>query len=483
MKKGEITVFLSIVFVLLLSFTTGILEAAVVQTSKNRARLTMDRAIFSLFGEYNKELLDKYHIFALEGSYGTGTYREENLIKRMHYYGAADIQSEVSDIQYLTDQNAQGYREQVLEYMEQRTGISLVQDLSGIGAEWEEQEIQGKELKEKEENLLDEYDSALEEYEESEEMESDPEDSGDLPIPYSEVNGELFSFLDTMKQNGILSLILPNNMDVSNKEINLESQVSNRERRTGRGTFYGRADMNGIKERLLFDEYIMRNFDCAVSEYEEQNNASDSEMIEKSLAYEIEYILSGKQSDKSNLEAVLMKIFLIRLSLNYAYLARDSVKQSEARTLAAALALLLLMPELEEVFCQLILLAWSTGESIVDLRTLMSGKKAALAKTSETWQLPLSALFLLGTPLDHYDGGSDQQDGISYQTYLRGFLVLKNTEDLAMKMLDRIEENINGSAENHYFKADQCITKVRFNSKVQILGAITYQFPVYFGYE
>lgn len=481
MKKGEITVFLSIVFVLLLSFITGILEASVVQISKNKARLVMDRAIFSAFGEYNRELLDKYHVFALEGSYGTGIYEEENLIKRIHYYGAADIQNEISDIQYLTDHFAQGYREQILEYMEQKTGIAIVQDVSGIEEEWEEQEMQGKKLEEKEEDLLNQFDSALKEYENNKETENETESTDELTIPEVETEGELFSFLDTMKQEGILSLIMPDNVEISNKTINLAQQVSNRQIRTGRGNFYGRADMNGIKDRLLFCEYIMKNFECAVNGKDDQCSASENEK-EKTLSYEIEYILSGKQSDKSNLESVLMKIFLIRFPLNYACLAGDSGRQSEARILSSALALLLLMPELEEIFCQLILLSWAAGESIIDLRTLMSGKKAPLVKTAETWQLPLSALFTLGTSFDHYDG-VDSEGGISYQTYLRGFLILKSTEDLAMKMLDRTEENINRNNENHYFKADQCITKVRFNSKIQIYGAITYQFPVYFGYE
>lgn len=38
---------------------------------------------------------------------------------------------------------------------------------------------------------------------------------------------------------------------------------------------------------------------------------------EKSLDYEVEYLLAGKKSDKENLESVLMKLFLIRMGVNY----------------------------------------------------------------------------------------------------------------------------------------------------------------------
>ena len=66
MEKGEITAFLSLIFVLMISFVTAILESASVQAEKNQARLDMDRAVYSVFGEYQKELLEEYGIFAVE---------------------------------------------------------------------------------------------------------------------------------------------------------------------------------------------------------------------------------------------------------------------------------------------------------------------------------------------------------------------------------------------------------------------------------
>lgn len=98
MEKGEITAFLSLIFVLMISFVTAILESASVQAEKNQARLDMDRAVYSVFGEYQKELLEEYGIFAVEGSYETGNFSEKQLIDRMHYYGASGIWPEVEGI-------------------------------------------------------------------------------------------------------------------------------------------------------------------------------------------------------------------------------------------------------------------------------------------------------------------------------------------------------------------------------------------------
>ena len=63
-KKAEITAFLSLIVVLLISFIFGIIEITVIQTEKNLSRICADGAIFSVFGEYESQLMEAYHILA-----------------------------------------------------------------------------------------------------------------------------------------------------------------------------------------------------------------------------------------------------------------------------------------------------------------------------------------------------------------------------------------------------------------------------------
>lgn len=98
--KGEITVFLSLSFTLLLSFIFGILESAVIQGSKNLSRIDTDRAIYSVFGEYHQELMEQYHVFGIDLGYRTGNYEEENLIQRLHYYNSGSTDHQIKGIQY-----------------------------------------------------------------------------------------------------------------------------------------------------------------------------------------------------------------------------------------------------------------------------------------------------------------------------------------------------------------------------------------------
>ena len=130
-KKAEITAFLSLIVVLLISFIFGIIEITVIQTEKNLSRICADGAIFSVFGEYESQLMEAYHIFGLDGSYGTGEFNEDKIIGRMHYYSNKNIDYKINGIQYLTDNKGQAFREQVLTYMEQKYGIGLIEDLAG----------------------------------------------------------------------------------------------------------------------------------------------------------------------------------------------------------------------------------------------------------------------------------------------------------------------------------------------------------------
>ena len=427
MEKGEITAFLSLIFVLMISFVTAILESASVQAEKNQARLDMDRAVYSVFGEYQKELLEEYGIFAVEGSYETGNFSEKQLIDRMHYYGASGIWPEVEGIQFLTDQNGQAFREGAVKYMEDLYGISIIQGLGALAEKWEQQEITGEQTKDESNQSLEELDDMLNQNQSSLPMENNP-------LPH----------IEQLKKSGLISLVFPKEKQVSQKQIRGEEQASSRALRVGRGTFSVRSDVDEVTKKLLFHEYILKKFGNAVEEEKEK----------RSLAYEVEYLLEGKTSDQENL----------------------------AGAMALALATAVALPMLEPVVKQVLLAAWAFGESVMDLRSLMSGKRVALVKTAENWQLSLSSLMKMGTSEDTQEG-ADVTDGWDYKSYLRMLLFLENGDHLTMRTLDRVEQNLIYEKGLAFFRADACVTKLRLQNLVQIRNGLSYEFPLYFGYE
>lgn len=443
-NKGEITAFLSLIFILLVSFILALAESASIQTAKNQKRLDVDRAVFSLFGEYQKELLEEYEVFAIDGTYETGQFEESQILSRMAYYGSMGIRHEITDLQLLTDNNGQAFREQVFEYMENRTGISLMRNLTGLAADWEEREIQGQEMSDQLDQILSENEGIL------------PEEA---------------SGLLQAKGNGILSLVLPESFHLSGKAIHPQEQVSVRSRHTGRGSFPERNHTGGVEGKLLFEQYIL----------EKLNSAAETKAEGRSLDYEIEYLLSGKESDEENLKAVVHRLLLFRFAMNYLYLATDVQKQGEAETMAIGISMVVLQPELSELIKELLLILWGFGESVMDVRSLLAGKRAAFVKNAGNWQLPLSGLFRLGTAEDRQEG-MDAADGLTYQQYLQIIMLSQKDSELTMRTLDRVEQNLIQEKGLSFFRADACVTKIKMKNTAEIWNHSIYTFPVYYGY-
>lgn len=75
-KKGEITAFLSLVLLLILSLIGTVIEGARINIAKVYASRALTTSMGSVLGEYFYPMYEDYHLFFLDGGYGT---REINL--------------------------------------------------------------------------------------------------------------------------------------------------------------------------------------------------------------------------------------------------------------------------------------------------------------------------------------------------------------------------------------------------------------------
>lgn len=444
-KQGEITAFLSLIFVLFVSFILALMQSAVIQAQKNMSRLNVDRSVFSVFGEYQKDLLEEYEVFAFDGTYGSGEFAEDKILNRLSYYGSVGIQQKITDIQFLTDNNGQAFREGVITFMEEQSGIQTMRELTGWTQTWEEQTILGEEISENLQQTLLENGEYL------------PEEAAALV--QSTVSGNFFS------------LILPKSFSVSGKAITLGEQVSGRSKVTGRGTFPMQQGLDGMEEKLLYQQYVMEKFSTAVE------SKSDS----RNLDYEVEYLICGNSSDAENLKEIVTKILLFRLAMNYMYLQTDTKRQQEAATMAAALSAVLLAPEAEPVIWQLLLVLWAFGESVLDVRALLEGNKTVFYKTDTSWRLTLSSLFQLGSAEDSRQS-SDEEEGMDYGQYLQILLYFESEDDVTMRTLDRVEQNLIIEQGHSLFRIDACVTKIKLSNIAEAGSGYQYTFPTYYGY-
>jgi hypothetical protein len=260
---------------------------------------------------------------------------------------------------------------------------------------------------------------------------------------------------------------------VSEKQVEAASLLVNRDRNEGYGDFSDVSASSGTLSNLLFGEYLLGHF-SSFTDTEEENRGV--------LDYELEYILAGRSSDKENLEVVVKKLMLLRFVSDYAYLKTDSAKCAEAEALAGTLCTLLVSPGITDAVAQVILLMWAYGESIMDLRSLLEGRKIPLAKTKETWQLQLTGLLKLGTA-EEESTGIDCEDGMTYEEYLRMLLFLNKKETLALRALTVIEQNLRTIYGQSYFQADLCVSRLEMSSISLLRRNIQYEYTTYYGYK
>ena len=177
----------------------------------------------------------------------------------------------------------------------------------------------------------------------------------------------------------------------------------------------GDSAFNKTKDALLMNEYLMMKFNSYADYIESENSLDDC------LDYTLEYILEARDSDKENLEQVMLKLSGIRTGINLAYLITDQEKKAQAYALASGALGFTGNMAIIKAGQYLVLSVWAYGEAITDLQKLYSGKKVELVKTKNTWNLSLEKLLAMDFGTDSDEDGS----GIDYEGYIRMLLVME----------------------------------------------------------
>jgi len=431
--KGEITVFLSLLLVVLLTFIGGMVQSASIHITKSMKRADTKLALESVFAEYEDRLLEEYDIFAkLDGD-------ETKFSRRLWFYGAKDMEHKIQKIQFLTDNKGQAFYEQAIHSLGGE--VKKVAEVTEVP--WEEEERQvNLELEE----LLSETEVTL------------PKEENPL------------EWIKHLRKSSLLTLVLKNPENLSNRYVALEELPSHRKLVQGTGGLvkgtdgFGETSKGGVAQKALFTAYLMEHFPHHLKNKEEN-----------SLFYEAEYLLCGKESDRENLEAVFRKIITIRTGVNYAYLLTDQTKLAEAGGMAATLSGLLMIPEATELVKQALLFSWSYGESILELRSLSEGKKIPILKTAESWQLDLDSLLQLGTEED-VSTPLEEEKGMGYEDYITMFLLAENVEHLCMRALDLMELKLG-------IRMDALVTAVEIKSTAEMQRGIKDTFLSKYQYQ
>ena len=173
------------------------------------------------------------------------------------------------------------------------------------------------------------------------------------------------------------------------------------------------------------------------------------------FAYQQEYILFGKDDSRSNLTAMASSLLAVREGLNLAYVLTDVEMCELAETVAFALVGTTGIYPLVLIVKFVLMAAWAFAEAVMDVKALFRGEKVELWKTKETWRT------FIGGLLEDHRGKESDSGGLtnlgltlSYDEYLKLFLLLKETENLCLGSLDMIQVVV--TAEEPGFQVSNC---------------------------
>jgi len=346
-------------------------------------------------------------------------------------------------VSILTDGNGAVFRERAAEAVRDDVGLEILQQLQ----EW----VETVQINDLEEYRLEEEKAVLDR--EIEECESPAENGEKLENPTRQ--------LDELRRKGILRLALEDDQDLSKRILTTEGLIGNRmaQGKVNQGNLSD-PKKEGLIDRFFFQEYLLRYLGCYGKEKEESP-----------LAYQLEYLIMGKEADVDNLKGVAEKLCHLREASNAIYLFSDAEKCSEAEALASTVCTVILLPELIPAVKTVILLGWIYAESVYDVKLLLAGEKVPLLKDRESWHLNLGDA--LRGDFGKKAGG---ERGLEYADYLRIYLMLMDLETLTGRAMNMVEADIRSTQGNTAFRLDGCYDRVQ--AKINVASGRGYAFEL-----
>lgn len=483
---------MSLITTLILSLLCTGIESVRVQGARAQAANIASLANYSVFGEYEKKLLQDYELFAVDGACGSGDFSMNRINERFQYFitcntnpqqqGLGNLcfepwklqlkSSKIAEYALLTDQNGEAFYQQVVAYMKATAVTGVVGKMfqyytdSRIAKE-------SQELYEKEKHSSDVRMKELEKAEEDkkkEEQLTEKEDNGIIgteeELSETVKKDNPLKMINKLKRKSLLSIVC-GSAEISPKVVSNTRLVSKRSRK--KGTMEIKEQHRGLISDLLFREYLLDrfpNYRNVQDGGEENNRLLGEQNGDGVLDYQIEYILCGKKSDEKNLKATAQKLLLLREGMNYLYIVGNSQMNAQAGSLAALLIGWIGIPALVAVLKHGLILGWAYGESLMDVRMLLEGGRIPLSKTKDTWMVTLDNLGMLNELLE--EGGRSQKEGMTYKDYLRMLFCLQSVTPQKRRALDLLELNMKTVPGFSDFQVDHCLVGMKENTEWNI---------------
>ena len=403
LRRGVITVYLSLVFMLLVSLLLVLLESSRVYVIGTMSERDANLAAEMVFAGYVRPLAEQYDLLAVDTGKNNENLElfqkylklnlenEGNNRRAMNMYGQVKMNG-IKNIQSIRDNNWKSLKKQAAAYEKLMTvskGIDSLQELVNS--------LKNTGVDEKTQDYMDGLEANGEAMDQAESEMDNGESEVDEPEQETPTMTDPRKGIAAWLKSGILYLVMPG-QKISGRTIDTSSCSWHTSSTLGAalmedfedyknmvGYMKNQGIMNQIRngvqdqgEQLLLDLYIGDKF-----------STMREKMKNTVLKYEYEYILYGKSSDRENLSDAVTAICTLRTFLNLIYLYASPDKSEELKTAMASMALVSKVPAAGEVIRLLLMSCWSAAEAVVDCSGLVKGGKVPLMKDRSSWNLSI----------------------------------------------------------------------------------------------
>lgn len=508
-EKGEITVFLALLFLVLLGFSLAVIEAVESYSASYIAEDVVKNAGENIMANYNKELFKNYHIFFLdprEKEYilSDGKKYINQSLSGKSFFNICCNSLDVIEKKAVVDDDGVYFKHEIREWMKYRekekvaNGIKdIAKDIQGNHEGKEQYDKDIREAEAEEQEIADKADNTVSQEDVGDTQKNETETEEEQVSPETQKERitwkKIKEVLNTLMKAGVLSYAVDNPQGLSNKSIsfhNLPSKTRGGILNDGKGEVEGALSFSDLKDiRKLFTSdvsidtnsmllttdnymipYIEECFSCYQSsnrikrKKQAVNTAKKNENNSKELFYETEYLISGKSSDLENLKAIANRILAIRFMTNYILSGQNIRLRTQIEIMSAAVSGFMGMPEAMKAVELLIRTAVSYGESLLELHTLFSGGEIPLIKSESDWNLNLKTMV---KQLKEKKQVKRSKRNISYQDFLKILLLTKgHSESLCYRMMDIMQVNI--ARKEPEFLMENCLFSYKWKVDISI---------------
>lgn len=469
MKKGYITVFLSLSLTLILSLVLTLIEGARINAVRMKFECVADIGLNSILAEYHRELLEQYDLLFVDTSYGTNTPSIANTEEHLRNYMQKNMQNpksgvrrtrdfldmgmgsaELIEYSIASDENGNVLKRQVTDYMADYPIGNFIEKIMGNSGQISSSRMDSRDIDAERESYQQQID--------------------EIGLPEEEVEEGVFEevplnnpadIANSTRSVGVLDLVIKDTSDISTVKVNLGQYISNRTLMKGNGVCSEAAEVSGEPNDILFLAYLFEK--CGYYQKTKENSV---------LQYQIEYLIAGEDTDWKNLEKTAKKLLHIREVSNIIYILSDAAKIAEAEAMALALTAVTMMPALAEPVKYTILFAWAYVESLQDVKCLLQGGRVPIYKTAADWKTGINSIKNVKGSLTDTDEGR----GLDYKEYLEVLLFMTPEYSRTFRAMDIMEMDIRRTEGNSAFRLDGCFDTLK--ARLSITSGFGYSYEM-----